>query len=235
MPSTSSDPLAPKASVPRSQLRDGDAQERHRMWAMGLPYPPASEPESRALYPHRTPEGILKWLRENPEIRTDSPAFPINPGEDPERRHWIFEDSIAYTVLRNPSAWKTPGLLEEVLRRIPDFDRKDKSGRTLLEALKRKKPARTQIISEMERRVAEKEAIDTLPVLNEVAEKINLPEDIQAKIAEYLTGKTGPVARQEAELRKDIGGRRTKKKIHCKRKTVRRAKQSKSRKRGAQR
>lgn len=228
MPSTSSDPPAAAAApVARSQLRDGDAEERDEMSVITFGY--ARGQEER--YPERTPSGILTWLKAHPYIRSDSPAFPIpnDPEQTFEKTHWIFDDTIAYTVLKTPSSWKTPGLLEEVLRRIPDFDRKDKSGRTLLEALKGKKPGRTQIMNEIERRAAQKEALAALPVLNEVAEKINLSEDVQGKIAEFLTGKTGPVARQEAELRKDIGGRR-------KRKTARRpTTRNKSRKRGAQR
>jgi len=163
MPSTSSDAPAAAGSgtgalVPRNKLRDGNAQERERMWAIGIGYEPGQEKK----YPERTPEGIMAWLKANPEVRTDSPAFPIpnDPNEKPEDRHWLFEGTLAYTVLKRPSAWKTPGLLEEVLRRIPDFERKDKNGKTLMQILKkyRKKEALVEIDKEIQRRVAEKAA-----------------------------------------------------------------------------
>lgn len=236
MPSTSSDAPAAAGSgtgalVPRSALRDGNAQERERMWSIGIGYEPGQE----KMYPHRTPEGIMAWLKANPEVRTDSPAFPIpnDPNEKPEDRHWIFEDSLAYTVLKRPSAWKTPGLLEEVLRRIPDFERKDKARRTLFQVLKqnRKKEGLKKLTEEMQRRANAKENLPALAGLNQVARQKNLPDELERHIGTLLSGVDADIGTQRNTLRKSMDlppvgkGRRK----------TRRITRNKSRRRGAQR
>ena len=238
MPSTSSDPPAAAGTggpIPRTALHDGDAEQRERMWSMAQGY----LPENAHMYRHRTPQGIKEWLDANPEVRTDSPAFPNNPGEDPERRHWIFEESLAYTVLKRPSGWQTPGLLDEVLRRIVDFDRKDKNGKTLFQVLKqnRKREGLKKLTEEMERRAAEtkrqKEALIALPGLKQVARNPDKPisEDIEHHIARFLTGEEGTIDAQRNTLRNKLGMPS----IGKGRRKTRRTKQNKSRRRGAQR
>ncbi len=159
------------------------------------------------------PTTILSIVYESDEIPVDHPIIAELDNRDPE-----FESrDVIKNLVTKIAFFKRNKMMEE--ERAKNIVTKLAHAKEIIERKAAEEAAEKERLQQV---------LAVLPVLNEIAEKINLPEDIQAKIAAYLTGKTGPVAGQEAELRKNNGGRR-------KRKTVRRAKQSKSRKRGAQR
>ena len=190
-----------------------------------------TEEESRSwlrIINHRPTSVALQWLRDHPEFPVD--YLPHSGGE-----YLYTPIGVILTATDIPS---TDPLVHEVLSRNPDFVKKDSNGQTLMQFLDDRiqalKPlgrtsyelfyteaavyVRKQKRELLRKKIAElKSKMAALPMVDSVARQKNLPPDVGDLIASQLSGKTGTLKSQRAELQKQVGvapkgGRRRKRK-----------------------
>ena len=184
------------------------------------------------------PVAMLRWLKAHPDVRSDSPV--IAGRFLMEIRQWQYDYTIAALILTDPEIPVTHPVVEEVLRRIPDFDRKDLSGFTLPNVLEikanyfkvnaetTKRPrdiASANIVKAkydlFRERMKERflKPIGEVRMAESLARQKNLPPDVGDLIASKLSGQTGSTSSQIQTQRETAkkqltisGGRRRKRK-----------------------
>lgn len=157
------------------------------------------------------PKRILQWFRQHPTVRGDSFANGnteyINT---PLGRLLSFGDGMT----------PTHPVIQELMSRDVDFEKKDENGRTLLQFMDyeiegsdmmfergytarepgdRKRKLRDFIRKRMTAPLAEIRMADS------VARQKNLPPDVGDLIASQLSGKSGTIQEQRATLKKSAG------------------------------
>jgi hypothetical protein len=173
------------------------------------------------------PTSILSIVYESDEIPVDHPIIAELDSRSPD-----------FKLQDSPSKWGTNVIKNLEEKKLPFYERnkmmeEERAKNTVAKLAHAKDFINKPII-------AARNALAVRRAVTQVAKKGKLSADEEAVIYGLISGHTGSVEQQTAKLEPtaaqplEKGGRRTKKTIPRKRKT-RRAKQSKSRKRGAQR
>jgi hypothetical protein len=179
-----------------------------------------TEKESRSwrriIYSRTPTSEALQWLRDHPDFPVD--YLPHSGGE------YLY--TPIGTVLTATHIPATDPVVHEVLSRNPDFVKKDSNGETLMQFLDDRIRGLEQFVGSpnefqntaaavyvrkqkrelLRKKIAElKSTMAALPMVDSVARQKNLPPDVGDIIASKLSGKTGTLKSQRAELQKQVG------------------------------
>ncbi len=212
-----SGPIGAGAGAPATRI---PTEEESRSWR-------------RILDPRNPTSTVLQWLRDHPDYPVDYlPHF---------NREYIY--TPIGVILTSAYIPATDPLVHEVLSRNPDFVKKDSNGETLMQFLDDRIRGLEQFVGSpnefqntaaavyvrkqkrelLRKKIAElKSKMAALPMVDSVARQKNLPPDVGDLIASQLSGKTGTLKSQRAELQKQVGvipkgGRRRKRKTRRRR------------------